>query len=172
MSEPTNLADWRDLVASLAIRTQAFIDGRYTDAASGETFECVNPANSRLLANIAATDAEDADRAVASARRAFDRGSWSRMEPADRKRVMLRFAELIDLHRNELAALETIDMGKPIGDSTTIDIPGAARCVAWYGEAVDKVYDEVAPTPYDAIGLITREPVGVVDASVVRTLNH
>jgi len=162
MSEPTNLADWRDLVASLAIRTQAFIDGRYTDAASGETFECVNPANSRLLANIAATDAEDADRAVASARRAFDRGSWSRMEPADRKRVMLRFAELIDLHRNELAALETIDMGKPIGDSTTIDIPGAARCVAWYGEAVDKVYDEVAPTPYDAIGLITREPVGVV----------
>jgi 4-guanidinobutyraldehyde dehydrogenase/NAD-dependent aldehyde dehydrogenase len=84
------------------------------------------------------------------------------MAPSARKEILLRFAELIRQNQDELAALETIDMGKPIADSTTIDIPGAARCIAWYAEAVDKVYDEVAPTSREQIGLITREPVGVV----------
>ncbi|MGD8746387.1 MAG: aldehyde dehydrogenase, partial [Gammaproteobacteria bacterium] len=87
---------------------------------------------------------------------------WPRMAPSARKEILLRFAELIRQNQDELAALETIDMGKPIADSTTIDIPGAARCIAWYAEAVDKVYDEVAPTSREQIGLITREPVGVV----------
>jgi len=162
MSQPRSLAEWKSLVAGLTIRSQAFIDGRYVDAASGETFECINPADNRVIATIASTDVEDVDRAVAAARRAFDQGSWSRMAPENRKAVLLRFAELISQHQNELAALETIDMGKPIGDSTSIDVPLAASCIAWYGEAVDKVYDEVAPTPHDKIGLITREPVGVV----------
>ncbi len=75
---------------------------------------------------------------------------------------MLRFAEKIEQHADELALLETLDMGKPIADSTRIDIPGTASCLAWYGEAIDKIYDEVAPTGPDALGLITREPVGVV----------
>jgi len=88
------------------------------------------------------------------------------MAPAERKEVMLRFAELIRRNQDELAALETIDMGKPIADSTTIDIPGSAQCIAWYGEAIDKIYDEIAPTPHDQIGLITREPVGVVGCVV------
>jgi 4-guanidinobutyraldehyde dehydrogenase/NAD-dependent aldehyde dehydrogenase len=162
MSHPASLADWKGLVDGLSIRTQAFVGGEYVDAASGETFECVNPADNSVITSVAATDSEDVDRAVAAARRAFEKGSWSRIAPAARKDVLFRFADLIRTHQDELAALETIDMGKPIADSTTIDIPGAARCIAWYAEAIDKVYDEVAPTSHDSIGLITREPVGVV----------
>lgn len=166
MSRPDSLSDWQRLVDGLTIRTQAFIDGRYVPAASGETFDCVNPANNQSITQIAATDIEDVDRAVAAARRAFEAGHWSRMAPASRREVLLRFAELITENQDELAALETIDMGKPIADSTSIDIPGAANCIAWYGEAIDKIYDEVAPTPHDQIGLVTREPVGVVGCVV------
>ena len=166
MSHPQSLDDWQRLVDGLNIRTEAFIDGRYVAAASGETFECVNPANGQLIDWIAATDSEDVDRAVSASRHAFDKGYWSRMAPAERKEVMLRFAGLIRRNQDELAALETIDMGKPIADSTTIDIPGSAQCIAWYGEAIDKIYDEIAPTPHDQIGLITREPVGVVGCVV------
>jgi len=162
MSHPASLADWTSLVDRLSIRNQAFINGNYVDAASGETFQCVNPADSSVITRVAATDSEDVDRAVAAARNAFEKGSWSRMAPAARKDVLFRFADLIRTHQDELAALETVDMGKPIADSTTIDIPGAARCIAWYAEAIDKVYDEVAPTSHDTIGLITREAVGVV----------
>jgi acyl-CoA reductase-like NAD-dependent aldehyde dehydrogenase len=93
-------------------------------------------------------------------------GVWSRQPPRERKRVLLRFAELILAHREELALLETLDMGKPISDSLAVDIPATARCIAWYAEAVDKIYDEVAPTSHDALALITREPVGVVAAIV------
>ncbi len=162
MASDRSLQDWRALAERLDIRSQAFIDGRYVDAASGATFDSVNPANGGILTAVAATDTEDVDRAVAVARRAFETGHWAKMPPTDRKAVMLRFAEKIEHHADELALLETLDMGKPIADSTSIDIPGTARCLAWYGEAIDKIYDEVAPTGPDALGLITREPVGVV----------
>jgi len=163
---PTSATDWHARARSLAIQPQAYIDGRYVPAASGETFDCISPIDSRLLARVAATDVADADRAVAAARRAFEDGAWSRQPPRERKRVLLRFAELILEHRDELALLETLDMGKPIADSLAVDIPATARCIAWYAEAVDKIYDEVAPTGHDALALITREPVGVVAAIV------
>ncbi|MGE5117080.1 MAG: aldehyde dehydrogenase, partial [Betaproteobacteria bacterium] len=82
------------------------------------------------------------------------------------KRVLLRFAERILAAREELALLETLDMGKPIRHALAVDVPAAARCIQWYAEAVDKVYDEIAPTPRSALALITREPVGVVGAIV------
>ena len=163
---PTPVTDWHARARSVAIQSQAFIDGRYVPAASGETFDCVSPIDGRLLARVASTDAVDADLAVAAARRAFESGTWSRQPPRERKRVLLRFAELILAHRDELALLETLDMGKPISDSLAVDIPATARCVAWYAEAIDKIYDEVAPTGHDALALITREPVGVVAAIV------
>jgi len=157
---------WRDRASTLKLRTEAFIDGRFQPAASGETFACVNPATGKPIAQVAACSSRDVDAAVASARRAFEDGHWSRMAPASRKKVLLRFSELIRKHHEELALTETLDMGKPISDSLKIDIPGAARCIAWYAEAVDKVYDEIAPAPHDALALITREPVGVVGAIV------
>ena len=166
MPQPAPAINWHERATHIEPRTQAFINGRYLDAASGATFDCLSPIDGRLLAKVAATDATDVDAAVASARSAFNKGSWSRMAPARRKRVLLRFAELIGKHAEELALLETLDMGKPIADSTRIDMPAAARSIAWFAEAIDKVYDEVAPTGPDALALITREPVGVVGAIV------
>jgi len=158
--------DWHREAESLRLQSQAFIDGRYCDAASGETFVCVNPANGGRLADVASCGGPDVELAVASARRAFEAGDWSRTAPAHRKAVLRRFAELIFERREELALIETLDMGKPIADSLAIDVPGAARCIEWYAEAVDKVYDEVAPTGPDTLATITREPVGVVAAIV------
>jgi acyl-CoA reductase-like NAD-dependent aldehyde dehydrogenase len=158
--------DWRELARTLTPRTQAFIDGKYVPALSGATFDCVNPADGQVIAQVASCDAPDVDAAVTAARRAFEDGRWSRRAPAARKKVLLRFAELIRKHRDELALTETMDMGKPISDSLKVDIPAAANSIAWFGEAVDKVYDEVAPTAHETLALITREAVGVVGAIV------
>ncbi len=166
MSETLRTPDWHALATAIRPRTQAFINGRYVAAVSGETFDCLSPIDGRHLAKVAATDAADVNAAVAAARTAFEKGSWSRMAPGRRKRVLLKFSELILKHMEELALLETLDMGKPIADSTRIDIPAAARCIAWFAEAIDKIYDEVAPTGHDALALVTREPVGVVGAIV------
>ena len=108
----------------------------------------------------------DIDAAVASARAAFDDGRWAGKPPAARKKILQRFAEKILAAKDELALLETLDMGKPIQYSLAVDVPSTARCIAWYAEAVDKVYDEIAPTPANALALITREPMGVVGAIV------
>jgi gamma-glutamyl-gamma-aminobutyraldehyde dehydrogenase/4-guanidinobutyraldehyde dehydrogenase/NAD-dependent aldehyde dehydrogenase len=166
MAEMLSAEDWRRDATRLNIRTQAFIDGKYVDAASGKTFEAVNPATGATLAKAAACDKEDVDRAVAAARRVFDSGTWSRMAPAQRKKRLLRFAELISKAAGELALLETLNMGKPIRDSSSIDIPAAANCLAWNAEAIDKLYDEVAPTDPNVVAMIRREPLGVVGAVV------
>ena len=164
MTPPTT--DWRARARALAINGNAFIDGRYVPASSGATFDCVSPIDGRVLVAVASTDAPDVDRAVAAARSAFEAGTWSRQPPRERKRVLLKFAQLIEQHAEELALLETLDMGKPISDSLAVDIPATVRCITWYAEAIDKLYDEVAPTGHDALALITREPVGVVGAIV------
>ncbi|MFQ5774989.1 MAG: aldehyde dehydrogenase [Kiloniellaceae bacterium] len=166
MSAALSLEQVKSQAEGLSYRSQAFIDGRYVDAASGATFDCVSPASGKVLARVAACDAEDVDRAVAAARRAFEDGRWRNLAPGERKRILLAFADLIEKHATELALLETLDMGKPIRDSAAIDIPAVAKCIRWYAEAADKVYDEIAPTPADAVALITREPVGVVGAVV------
>ncbi len=166
MPETTRTPDWHALAAAVRPRSQAFINGRYLDAASGETFDCLSPIDGRRLAQVASTNSADVDAAVAAARAAFNKGSWSHLAPSRRKRVLLKFSELILDAADELALLETLDMGKPIADSTRIDIPAAARCIAWFAEAIDKIYDEVAPTGHDALALVTREPVGVVGAIV------
>jgi len=159
-------ADWERRAQALKIEGRAYIQGEYTAAASGATFECISPVDGRLLGQVASCDGADADRAVAAARAAFEAGVWSRLAPVKRKQIMIRFAELIDAHGEELALLETLDMGKPIGDSLGIDVPAASRAIRWSGEAIDKIYDEVAATPHDELGLVTREPVGVVAAIV------
>jgi gamma-glutamyl-gamma-aminobutyraldehyde dehydrogenase/4-guanidinobutyraldehyde dehydrogenase/NAD-dependent aldehyde dehydrogenase len=115
---------------------------------------------------VARGDREDVDRAVRAARRAFERGDWALADPAQRGRVLIRLAELMDAHLEELALLEALDTGHPIGDARAVDVPNAARCFAWYGEAIDKVYGQIAPTAADALALISREPLGVVGAVV------
>ncbi len=160
------LADWQQRARDLRIEGRAFIQGEYLDAAGGARFDCVSPVDGRVLAQVASCEQADAERAVASARAAFEAGVWAKLAPARRKAVMIRFADLLEANREELALLETLDMGKPIGDSLAVDVPGAARALRWSGEAIDKLYDEVAATPHDQLGLVTREPVGVVAAIV------
>jgi acyl-CoA reductase-like NAD-dependent aldehyde dehydrogenase len=155
-----------DAVTTLSIRSQAFVDGDYVDAASGATFDCVSPGTGRVIAQVAACDSADVDRAVAGARRAFESGVWSRTAPKQRKKVLQRFAALIEEHADELALLETLDMGKPISDSRKVDVPLAAEAIAYYAEAIDKVYDEVAPTGPSDVVMIVREPLGVIAAVV------
>ena len=158
--------DWHARAATLAPRSGVFIEGRFRAAASGATFDCISPIDGRVIAKVAAGDAADVDLAVASSRAAFERGDWSRRAPRERKQVLLRFADLLRAHREELALTETLDMGKPIGDSLAVDVPSSANCIQWYAEAIDKIYDEVAPTGPDSLALVRREPLGVVGAVV------
>jgi acyl-CoA reductase-like NAD-dependent aldehyde dehydrogenase len=148
------------------VRTQAFIDGRFVPAADGRTFPDVSPREGRVIAEVARGSSEDIDRAVRAARRTFEAGGWATCDPVQRKRVLLRWAELIDEHADELAHLESTDVGHPIGDAHRVDVPGARNCVAWYAEAIDKVYGEIAPTGVDALALVAREPIGVIGAVV------
>jgi 4-guanidinobutyraldehyde dehydrogenase / NAD-dependent aldehyde dehydrogenase len=158
--------NWHERAAALAIDGRAVIDGERRTALAGETFEGFSPIDGRSLGAIARCRAADIDAAVKSARAAFDDRRWAGMAPAVRKKILLRFAEKILGAKEELALLETLDMGKPIRFSLAVDVPSTARCIAWYAEAVDKVYDEIAPTASTALALITREPMGVVGAIV------
>ena len=158
--------DWEKLAADLTFPHQAFIGGEYLDALSGETFACESPIDGRILTQVASCDTADADRAVKAARTAFESGVWRDLPPAKRKQILLKFADLIAANKDELALLETLDMGKPIRFSSSVDVGGTARVIRWTAEAIDKVYGEVAPTPANQIGMITREAVGVVVAIV------
>ncbi len=158
--------DWHSEAKKLSFRSQAFIGGRFVPAASGETFEDVSPIDGKAIVRVASCDKEDVDRAVKAARTAFDKGSWSDAAPKERKRALLRLADLIAKNADELALLETLDMGKPIQFAQAVDINAVVETVRWYAEAIDKIYDEIAPTPKNALALITREPLGVVAAVV------
>jgi acyl-CoA reductase-like NAD-dependent aldehyde dehydrogenase len=158
--------DWHSQAKGLEFRAQAFIGGKYVAAASGETFEDISPIDGKVLARVAACDKEDIDRAAKAARAAFNNGKWANAAPKQRKRTLQKLAELIVKHADELALLETLDMGKPISFARSVDMNSVAETVRWYAEAIDKIYDEVAPTPKNALGLITREPLGVVGAVV------
>ncbi|MDI5984279.1 aldehyde dehydrogenase [Halomonas sp. M4R5S39] len=166
---PKTRDDWHALAQSLTqpltLESRAFIDDAFVDAASGETFETLNPATGETLARIASCDAADAELAVGHARAAFARGDWSRLAPGKRKKVMLRLAELMETHRHELALLDTLDMGKPVSSSLG-DTAGAIACLRYNAESIDKLYGEVAPTGEESLALVLREPLGVV-ASIV-----
>ncbi|WP_322629530.1 aldehyde dehydrogenase [Halothiobacillus sp.] len=161
-----NTIDWHARAAALVIDGRALINGRRVDAVDGGTFECLSPIDGRRLASVARCKAADVDRAVAAARAAFADRRWAGMSPGDRKRTLIRFADLVMANREELALLETLDMGKPISASMATDVPATANTLRWYGEAIDKVYDEIAPTNDRTLALITREPMGVVAAIV------
>jgi gamma-glutamyl-gamma-aminobutyraldehyde dehydrogenase len=154
------------VAAGPRFRTQAFIDGGFRDAASGKTFATENPATGEVLAQVASGDTPDIDAAVRAARRSFEDGRWSRLAPAERKKVLLRFADLVEANLEELATLDALEAGKPITDCREIDLPDAVKTFRWYAEAIDKVFDAVAPTGPEALGLIVREPIGVVGAVV------
>jgi gamma-glutamyl-gamma-aminobutyraldehyde dehydrogenase len=164
IAEPTTLAQWTDLASQVQFRTGIFIDGHFRDAQSGETFDSINPATGELLARIASAHDADVDAAVAAARTAFESGVWAKTSPAHRKRVLSRLSELIGEHRSELALLDSMDMGKLVTEAYNVDVPSAADLFTFYGEALDKINGEIAPTDPGNLALITREPLGVVGA--------
>ncbi|WP_119069227.1 aldehyde dehydrogenase [Rubrobacter indicoceani] len=157
---------WHDRAGELSPEPRAFIDGAYTEAVSGKTFEKTTPRDGSLLANVAECDREDVDLAVRAARRAFEDGRWSGKSPAQRKAVLFRFSDLIEENLEELALLESLDVGKPVSDALSVDVPSCASYFRWYAEAIDKRYGEVAPTAPEFLATITREPMGVVGAVV------
>ena len=150
----------------LKLDGRALINGMRVAAKSGAVFDCISPVDGQVLTQAARCSAADIDAAVAAARAAFEDRRWAGMAPAQRKRVLIRFADLIAEHGDELALMETLDMGKPIQYAKGVDVNSAANCIRWYGEAVDKIYDEIAPTASTGLALITREPVGVVGVIV------
>lgn len=145
---------------------RAFINGERLASQDEQTFECISPVDGRFLTSVARCGAADIDAAVAAARAAFEDRRWSGLAPAQRKKIMIRFADLLQSHGDELALIETLDMGKPVKYARAVDVNSAANCIRWYGEAVDKIYDEIAPTASTALALITREPMGVVGVIV------
>lgn len=144
------------------VRTQALINGQFVAAENDAVFDNFNPATGQVLNQIAACSENDVDKAVQAARQAFQAGVWSRLEPRERKRILLRFANLLEQHTAELAQLDSIDAGKPISDCENFDLPDVVNNVRWYAEAIDKVFGKVSPTGEGNLGLIVREPVGVV----------
>jgi len=166
MATATDPIDWRVRAADARFDGRAVINGLRVASVSGQTFDKYSPIDNRLLGAVARGGQADVDAAVSCARAAFDDGRWSQQSPAARKKVLLRFADKILAAREELALLECLDMGKPIQYALSVDVASTARTIAWYGEAIDKVYDEIAPTPRSALALITREPMGVVGAIV------
>lgn len=154
--------EYAALAADMTFATNAFIDGGYRPAISGQTFQTVNPATGDPLAEVAACGGDDVDFAAEKAREAFEDGRWSRMHPTDRKDVLIRFAKLLTRNARELAVMESLDSGKTIYDCETVDLPEMIHCIKWHAEAVDKLYDQVAPASDDHIAMVVREPVGVV----------
>ena len=158
--------DWHALALTLTIDGRAVIDGQRVNAQDGATFECLSPIDGRKLADVASGKAADIDLAVKAGRAAFNDRRWAGKAPRERKQIMIRFADLLIENREELALLETLDMGKPISASLSVDVNSAANSLRWFGEAIDKVYDEIAPTAGNTLAMITREPIGVVGAIV------
>ncbi len=166
MTTPNHHSLWHARAAALTPDGRAFINGERVAAASGETFANHSPIDGRLLGMVARGQQADVDAAVAAARAAFEDGRWAHKPPAVRKKILQRFSDKILAAKEELALLETLDMGKPIQYSLSVDVPSAARTIAWYAEAIDKVYDEIAPTGRNALALITREAMGVIGVIV------
>ena len=154
--------EYRAIAGGLDLPAAAFVDGSYRPAISGQTFTSVNPATGEILTEVAACAAADVDFAVSKAREAFDDGRWSRMHPSARKDTLIRFAKLLTRNARELAVMESIDSGKTIFDCETVDLPETITCMKWHAEAIDKMYDQVAPASDDHIAMVVREPIGVV----------
>ncbi len=166
MNIAPSTGSWHDRAAKLSFEGRLFIDGDYREAVSGAKFETVNPADDSIIAAVSRGDGADVDLAVASARKAFKSGVWSRMAPRARMAVMLRFADLVEQHAGEFAVLDTLDMGKPIQEMLTVDIPLALTCLRFTAECIDKIEGSVGATASDVLSYVIRQPLGVVGCIV------
>ena len=140
-------------------QTQCFIGGQWVPAASGKTFETINPATEEVIAEVAAGDKADVDQAAKAARKAFETGPWPKMDARDRGRLIHKLADLIEDEFGELAALETLDNGKPIRDSRAADLPLVLDCLRYYAGYADKIHGQTIPVRGNYFTYTRREPV-------------
>jgi 4-(gamma-glutamylamino)butanal dehydrogenase len=153
-------------VKSLSFETGAFIAGKFQDSASGKRFASENPATGSVIAQVSECDQMDVDLAVTAARQSFDRGGWSKSAPKERKKILLKLADLVEAHAEELALIESLDNGKPYTDALAADLPDAIESIRWHAETTDKIYGQVSPAPPGIVSMVVREPVGVVGAVI------
>ncbi len=152
------------IAKNLTFSVNPFVNGKFSKPLSGNTMETINPATGDVLATVAACGAEDVDAAVIVAQQAFDSGKWSRLHPNERKEIIIELANLIEKNQHELAVLESLESGKPISECQMTDLPETVSTLKWHAEAADKIYDQISPANESGIGLIVREPMGVVGA--------
>ncbi len=162
MHDILTAAEYAAIADTLTFPSNAFINGAFRPAISGKTFKTVNPATGKVLTEVAACEAADVDYAVEKAKQAFDDGRWRLRAPGERKAVLLKLAKLIERNRHELAVLESLDSGKPVGECQTVDIPDTIHTIRWHAELIDKIYDNTAPVGPNALTMVVREPIGVV----------
>ena len=143
-----------------------FIEGNYQKSISEKSFDNISPIDGKIINQVSFAQQADIDRAVNSARKVFEKGHWSNMPPGQRKKILLKFAKLIERDRLELSLLDTIDMGKTINDTYNADLPTSIDNIEWYAEIIDKLFDDISPSSKEYMGLITKEPIGVVAAIV------
>ena len=166
LDRPATREGWLARAAALRIEARAFIGGAYVPALDGATFAKISPIDGKAFASVADCGAADVDRAVKAARSAFESGVWRDADPLHKKKVLLHFAELIRESAEEIALLETLEVGKVIGNSLGVDVPFCANCIQYYAEYADKLYDEAAPVGAHDVALALKEPLGVVGAIV------
>ncbi len=155
---------YESAAGNLKYSTKALIGGKFVNAQSGKTFETVNPADGKVITQITSCGPEDVESAVQAARKAFDDGRWSKMSPARRKEILIRFSNLILAHGDELAVMESIDSGKPICDTVLGDVPDTALTFSWYAESIDKMEDVITAGDGEHVSMVVREPIGIVGA--------
>lgn len=162
MTHLLSAAEYAAIAKDIQFPTTSFINGAPYTSVSGKTFTTTNPATGDVLAEITACNSTDVDVAVASAKQAFDDGRWHKLSPGTRKKVLLRFADLLEQHSHELSVLESLDSGKPVRECQLTDVPETIHMIRWHAELIDKIYDNTAPVGHDALTLVVREAIGVV----------
>ena len=166
LDRPTTKDQWIARARATTPDGRAFINGHYVNAKSGKTFDKISSADGTVAGQVADCDAADIDLAVSAAKTAFEDGRWRDKPATEKKRILLRFAELIKQHTDEIAIRETLDVGKVISNSVAIDVPYCYACIQYYAELADKMYDEIAPMSPNDLVQIRKEPLGVIGAIV------
>ncbi len=154
------------LKSNLNFPSQLFINGKYQKSISEKSFDNISPIDGKIINKVYFAQQDDIDIAVSKAKDVFNKGHWSKLSPGERKKILLKFATLLERDRLELSLLDTIDMGKTINDTYNADLPTSIDNIEWYAEIIDKLFDDISPSSKDYMGLITKEPIGVVAAIV------
>lgn len=157
---------WGQRAQAARCHRQAFIDGRFRDTGGAELFEKESPIDGRILAQFPVGSADDVDLAVASARLAFEDGRWSQQSVMGRQAALLRLADLVEANAEELAMLDVLDVGKPVRDAVSIDLPLSLGVLRYCASAADKILGTVTPADSRTLAITVRSPRGVVGAIV------